>query len=99
MAAWIVAPASSTSTTTEALSTTPRPVRLGLGLIDGQRASAKVRSVQSRNCFIGLVGICHLDKGKAARAPRVAVCNQADLLHRSVGFEHVSQFGFGCAVG
>src|SRR5438552_12916805 len=93
--------ATTAATATKSLSTTaaPGPVGLGLRLVDFQRASAQFRSIQRRHGFIGLGCIGHFHKSKSASAAGLPIGNYAHVFHRTVSFEHSSQFRFGCAVG
>jgi hypothetical protein len=82
------APAKAASATTAKASTSAtRAVRLWLGFVDLQRASAEFGTVQRRYGFFGLTGVGHLNERKAAGPSGFAVGDQADLFNRSVGLE------------
>jgi hypothetical protein len=90
----------SASATTETSSTTASPgtVRLRLRLIDLQRSSPQLGSVQGGNGFFGFAGVSHFHERKAARATGFPVGDQADFFHGSVGLEKAAELGFGGAV-
>jgi hypothetical protein len=93
----VIAPTAPSSP--KALSAASWPIRLGLGLIDGQWPSPQICSVQSCDRLIGLTGVGHFYKRETSRASRIPVRHQADLFHRTVRLKNVSQFSLGCAVG
>jgi hypothetical protein len=87
--------ASATTAPAEAASASPakastsatRAVRLWLGFIDLQRASAEFASVQCCDGLFGFASVGHFNKRKAAGPSGFAVGDQADLFNRSVGLE------------
>jgi hypothetical protein len=89
-------PASST-TTAKSLSPTPAPstpgtVRLGLRLVNLQRAPAQFRSIESRDCFVSLGGIGHFHETETPGSARLPVGHNADFFHCTVSLENRSQF-------
>jgi hypothetical protein len=105
MSTVVVAPtaAASAASTAKTLASTAasasRAIRLWLGLVDGQRASAQIGSVERCDGLIGFTSIRHFDKPKSTGLPRIAVGDEGDFFHRAVWLEDISQLGFGCAVG
>src|SRR6266850_8151518 len=99
VAAVVVATAAAPTTATKALSTTPWPIGLWFGLVDGQGSSAQIGSIQGCDRLVGLTGVRHFHKAETARTTRLPVGHKSDFLHGAVRLENVAQFGFCCAVG
>jgi hypothetical protein len=100
MAAMVVAPTAASATKTlAAAATTPGPIGLWFGLVDGQRSSAQVGSVEGRDSFIGFTGIAHFDKPETTGAPRIPIGYECDFFDRAMCFEDTSQIRFSCTVG
>src|SRR5262245_2156760 len=97
MAAIVVAP--SAAPTAKTMASAPGTFRFRFGLVNRQRPSAQVSSVERRDCLLGFTGIGHFHEPKPAGAARIPVGHQGDLFHRTVYLEETSQFGFGSAVG
>src|SRR5262249_3941907 len=90
---------SSTASTTKTLASAPRTFRLRFGLVDGQRSSAQIGAVESRNRLVGFTGVGHFNEPETTGAARIPIRHEGDLLDRAVCLEGVSQLCFGCAVG
>jgi hypothetical protein len=97
----IIASASPTTTAAKPLSAAAAlgAVCFRFRLVDGQRASAQLRSIQCRNGLLGLAGIGHFHKPETARPPGFPVSNDTHFFHRSVRLEQRAQFRFRRAVG
>jgi hypothetical protein len=60
-----------------------------------QCSSTNLRAVQSSDRFLSVLGACHFDKAKSARASSVAIGHDADSIHLAVNFEKLTQLFFG----
>ena len=67
---------------------------LGPSLVDVDRASANLRSIQSSDGFFSILVAGHLHKSEAARTAGVAVGHDAHAVDLSVGLEQLPQFVF-----
>src|SRR5262252_11003375 len=60
MAAMAVAPTA--ASTAKTIASAPRAFRLRFGLVDGQRSSAQIGAVKSRDRLVGFTGIGHFNE-------------------------------------
>src|ERR1022692_1396533 len=96
MALIVVAAAASTAKTLS--SSTARRIGLRLRLVNLQRATAKLSSIQCCDSFIRFRRIGHLDKGEAPGAAGFTVRNNADTLDCAMRLEQAAKLGFRGAV-
>jgi len=71
------------------------PFYLGARLVDIQRTSAHLCSIQCGDGFLSVFGISHLHKSESPRPARLAIGHNADPIDLSVGFEYLTQFLLG----
>jgi hypothetical protein len=93
----VIAPAAASTAKTMAF--TSWTLGLGFGLVDGQRSSAHIGSIERRDRLVGFTGIRHFDERETTRASRIPIGHKCDFFHGPVHLEDVSQLSFGCAVG
>ena len=60
-----------------------------------QSSSTNLGAVQRSDRFLSVLGACHFDKAKSARASSVAIRHDADSIHLAVNFEKLTQLFFG----
>jgi hypothetical protein len=92
------ATASTTAATlTTAATTTAAAGTFGFGtrFVYVQSSSTNLRAVQRSDRFFSVLGACHFDKAKSARASSVAIGHDADSIHLAVNFEKLTQLFFG----
>src|SRR5262245_53916431 len=97
MAPVVVAPTAASAAKT--MASAPGTLRLSSRLVDGQRSSAQISSVERRHRLVGFTGIGHFYEGETTGAARIPVGHECDLFHRAMCLKDVSQLGFGCVVG
>jgi hypothetical protein len=93
-------PATSSTTPaalTAATTTTTAAGAFGFGtrFVYVQCSSTNLRAVQRSDRFLSVLGACHFDKAKSARASSVAIRHDADSIHLAVNFEKLTQLFFG----
>ena len=74
--------------------TTANALRLGPCFVHVQRASGKLSAIERRNCLFSFFGVRHLDESEATRAAGIAIRDDADAIHLSVGSKKVAQLIF-----
>ena len=91
------------STTSSAAATvsaiaTASAARTALGfrtrLINIERATTQLRSIQCRDSFLSVFVARHLNESEATRTPRLAIRKNAHAIDLSVGLEQLTQFIF-----
>jgi hypothetical protein len=60
------------------------PLRLWTSFVHVDRATTQFPTVQFGDGLLALVGIGHLDKGKPARTPSIAICHESDSVNLSI---------------
>jgi|SRR5271165_372924 len=95
-AAPTTAAATVTTSAAAVASAAPGVLRFRPRLIYVKRAPAHLRAVQCSNGFFSILITGHFHKAESARAPGIAVRHDADPVHLSERFKHLTQFVFRC---